>query len=77
VSETINSERGSVAVHGTRPRAALSVGTGVEVLNSFCAAWSGGFEVAEATPHGYLVRRVSDRYVLPVEFEPAEVRAAI
>ena len=76
VSETINSERRSVAMHGARPRAALSVGTGVEVLNSFCAAWSGGFEVAETTPRGYLVRRVSDRYVLPVEFVADEVRAA-
>ncbi len=56
-------------------RAALSVGTDVEVLNSFCAAWSSGFEVAEATARGYLVRRVSDRYVLPVEFVAHEVRA--
>jgi hypothetical protein len=63
-------------MHGARPRAALSVGTGVEVLNSFCAAWSGGFEVAETTSRGYLVRRVSDRYVLPVEFVAEEVRAA-
>lgn len=62
-------------MHGAR-RAALSVGTGVEVLNSFCAAWSSGFEVAQATPRGYLVRRVSDRYVLPVEFVAHEVRQA-
>jgi hypothetical protein len=76
MSETINSERRSVAMHGATPQAALTVGTGVEVLNSFCAAWSGGFEVAEATSHGYFVRRVSDRYVLPVEFVASEIRPA-
>jgi hypothetical protein len=75
VSETINAARRGVAVPGAT-RVVLSVGTGVEVLNSFCAAWSGGFEVAEATPRGYRVRRVSDRYVLPVEFAAAAIRPA-
>jgi hypothetical protein len=74
MTKTINSERRG-AMHGVK-RAALSVGTGVEVLNSFCAAWSAGFEVAEATPSGYRVRRLSDRYVLPVEFVAHEVRQA-
>jgi hypothetical protein len=76
MGSTINSERRGVPMHSARRRAALSVGTGVEVLNSFCSAWSSGFEVAEATPRGYLVRRVSDRYVLPVEFVHDDVRPA-
>jgi hypothetical protein len=54
--------------------ATLAVGTSVEVRNRFCAAWSGGFEVAEATGSGYRLLRRSDRYVLPVEFTATEVR---
>jgi hypothetical protein len=52
----------------------LAVGTDVEVRNRFCAAWSRGFEVAEATGDGYRLRRQSDRYVLPAEFRANEVR---
>ncbi len=52
----------------------LAVGSPVEVRNRFCSAWSGGFEVAEATGTGYRVRRQSDRYVLPAEFGASEVR---
>lgn len=54
--------------------AALAVGTTVEVRNRFCAAWSSGFEVAEATRDGYRLLRRSDRYVLPAEFTATEVR---
>lgn len=57
------------------PRPQLAVGTVVEVRNRFCAAWSDGFEVAEATRAGYRVRRRSDRYLLPAEFTATEVRA--
>lgn len=57
-------------------RPTLAEGTAVEVRNRFCAAWSDGFEVAEATRAGYRVRRRSDRYVLPAEFLPTEVRRA-
>ncbi len=64
-------------MHDAKARAELSAGTGVEVRNSFCAAWSGGFEVAVATSQGYMLRRVSDRYVLPVEFHSHEVRRAL
>ncbi|MGZ4801667.1 MAG: hypothetical protein ACXV9P_03610 [Acidimicrobiia bacterium] len=46
----------------------------MEVRNRFCAAWSRGFEVAEATGNGYRLRRQSDRYVLPAEFRANEVR---
>ncbi len=57
-------------------RSAISVGTHVEVRNRFCASWSRGFEVAEATGEGYRLRRQSDRYVLPAEFRANEVRPA-
>ncbi len=55
-------------------RPPLNIGTDVEVRNHFCASWSRGFEVAETTSHGYRLRRQSDRYVLPAEFTPNEVR---
>jgi hypothetical protein len=58
----------------TSPKPAISVGTPVEVRNNFCAAWSRGFEVAEATGEGYRLRRQSDQYVLPSEFVANEVR---
>jgi hypothetical protein len=54
----------------------LSVGTRVEVQNSFSESWSRGFEVVEATRVGYRLRRVADRYVLPAEFVAREVRRA-
>ena len=57
------------------PGPALPIGTSVEVRNRFCASWSRGFEVAEATRAGYIVRRQSDAYVLPAEFVAAEVRS--
>ena len=56
------------------PRSSLAIGSPVEVRNRFCSAWSGGFEVAEATGDRYRVRRRSDRYVLPAEFGPSELR---
>jgi hypothetical protein len=54
---------------------AFTAGTAVEVRGSFRGQWSRGFEVAEATHDGYLVRRVSDRYVLPVEFAGRDIRS--
>jgi len=53
---------------------AFTAGTAVEVRGSFRGEWSRGFEVAEATHDGYWVRRLSDRYVLPVEFTGHDVR---
>jgi hypothetical protein len=55
-------------------RLELAVGTSVEVRGHFRGEWSRGFEVAEATHDGYWVRRLSDRYVLPVEFLGPDVR---
>ncbi|MCU1467740.1 MAG: hypothetical protein JWM72_3668 [Actinomycetia bacterium] len=56
------------------PRLNLAVGTSIEVRGHFRGDWSRGFEVAEAAHDGYWVRRLSDRYVLPVEFSGHDVR---
>jgi hypothetical protein len=58
-------------------RAELSVGTSVEVRDRFCGSWARGFEIAEITHNGYLVRRLSDGYVLPSEFAAHEAKACI
>ena len=55
---------------------AFALGTAVEVRGRFGGDWSRGFEVAEATHYGYWVRRLSDRYVLPMEFLGQDVRRA-
>jgi hypothetical protein len=52
----------------------FAVGTSIEVRGHFHGEWSRGFEVAETTHDGYCVRRLSDRYVLPVEFSGDEIR---
>ena len=54
----------------------LPSGTPVEVCNRFCRSWSAGFEIVEATNDGYRLRRCSDRYELPAEFSPHEIRPA-
>ncbi|MDP9332715.1 MAG: hypothetical protein M3Q30_05315 [Actinomycetota bacterium] len=56
------------------PRPDLAVGASIEVRGHFRGEWSRGFEVAEKTHDGYWVRRLSDRYVLPVEFLGRDVR---
>ena len=61
---------------GHSSRLDLGVGTSVEVRGNFRGEWSRGFEVAETTHDGYWVRRLSDRYVLPVEFSGSDVRRA-
>ncbi len=58
------------------PPDAIRPGHPVEVLDHFCSIWCRGFEVAESTTDGYLVRRCSDRWVLPVPFSPTQVRPA-
>ena len=52
----------------------FAVGTAIEVRGHFRGEWSRGFAVAETTHDGYWVRRLSDRYVLPVEFSGHEIR---
>ena len=55
---------------------ALAPGTPVEVCNRFSRTWTRGFEVVAATPGGYRLLRVSDRYELPAEFRTEEIRLA-
>ena len=52
----------------------LKPGTRVEVRGRFDGKWSRGFEVAEVLADGYRVTRLSDGSVLPVEFDPDDVR---
>jgi hypothetical protein len=54
----------------------LPIGTEVDVRDRFRARWSRGYEIAAKTSSGYLVRRRSDRSVLPVEFAPRDVSLA-
>jgi hypothetical protein len=53
-------------------------GTQVEVRNRFDESWASGFEIAEAKVETgedvYLLRRVSDRVVLPADFFPTDLR---
>lgn len=55
-------------------QAALAVGTKVDVRRRFDGSWTAGFEVAEALPNAYRLRRVSDGTVLPSEFGLEDVR---
>jgi hypothetical protein len=52
-----------------------TAGTRVQVRNRFTHDWSSGFEVAERAEDALRIRRLSDNAVLPLPFEPAEVRA--
>jgi hypothetical protein len=69
-------ERMAIMEHDTDERATRrpGVGTPVEVRCTFDGVWAKGFELAATTPHGYRLRRVSDDYVLPGEFEIRLVR---
>lgn len=57
------------------PRPHLDVGAAVEVRNRFIGRWCRGFEVADQTDGGYVIRRVSDRVVLPEVMRHEEVRS--
>lgn len=50
----------------------------VEVWSSYEGTWVAGFELAEITPaadgSGYLIRRRSDRVILPERFDPERIR---
>jgi hypothetical protein len=60
-----------------RPRTPrhLDVGTAVEVRNRFVGMWCHGFEVADQVDGGYVIRRVSDRAMLPEVITQDEVRS--
>jgi hypothetical protein len=57
------------------PTIALAVGTSVDVKNRFVGSWSSGFEIAGHVEDGYLIRRLSDRSILPDALSLDEVRA--
>lgn len=59
--------------HGVYDGARLGVGTRVQVRNRFLAEFRPGFEVAEITSRGYVLRRVSDGERLPVAFGDDDV----
>lgn len=52
----------------------IPVGTSVDVKNRFIGTWSRGFEIAGMAPDGYLIRRLSDRSILPDALTFEEVR---
>jgi hypothetical protein len=62
---------------GDRPEteAKFPSGVRVQVQSGHDRAWASGFEVFVAQPGGgYLLRRRSDRSVVPITFSEAEVR---
>jgi hypothetical protein len=59
----------------SEPTIAFAVGTSVDVKNRFVGSWSSGFEVAGHVEDGYLIRRLSDRSILPDPLSSNEVRA--
>lgn len=52
----------------------LVPGTAVEVWVQLDKAWHRGFEVADLTPDGYLIRRATDDSVLPEPFDVGSIR---
>ena len=56
------------------PQRRLDVGAPVEVRNRFVGKWCHGFEVADHVDGGDVIRRVSDRVVLPAVITHDEVR---
>ncbi len=54
----------------------LEAGTHVEVRGGFVGSWSRGFEIVECVHDRYVVRRQSDRSVLPAHFPERDVRRA-
>ena len=53
---------------------ALAPGERVEVRRRFDAGWARGFEIADHTDDGYLIRRLSDGEILPVPFTEDDLR---
>ena len=74
VEVRVSAERAMELLSDRSPRQVLAVGTLVEVRGHFSGEWSGGFEIAETTRDGYLLRRLSDRYLLPVELLDDDIR---
>jgi hypothetical protein len=55
-------------------RPTLAPGTRVEVRSRFRRDWVRGFEVAAPDGGGYRLRRLSDRFILPVVFAHTDIR---
>jgi hypothetical protein len=56
-------------------REGLPSGVRVQVWNRFDGAWASGFRIFASQPSGgYLVRRLSDGSVLPIDFAEDELR---
>jgi hypothetical protein len=53
----------------------FATGTSVSVRNTL-GSWAGGFEVVSVTPAGYLLRRLSDGWLLPTPISAQEIRQA-
>ena len=64
----------SEVTHHIDPATFLPPGTRVEVRKRFDASWAHGFEVVGLGNDGYRLRRLSDGYELPADFNPEEVR---
>ena len=57
------------------PMNELPSGVRVQVRSRFDGGWASGFQVFAPQPSGgYLVRRLSDRSVLPITFAETELR---
>lgn len=63
----------SAEAHDEAAGSGLSVGTVVCVWNYYLQKWSAGFEVAEALPLGYRLRRLSDGQLVDHVFTGEEV----
>lgn len=57
------------------PKREMNVGTAVEVRNRFVGMWCHGFEVVDHVDGGYVIRRMSDRAVVPDVITDDEVRS--
>jgi hypothetical protein len=55
-------------------RSPLAPGTQIDVRNRYQGTWTRGFEVAEITPDGYRIRRLSDGSILSELFSRDDVR---
>jgi hypothetical protein len=52
----------------------VAIGTRVEIHNVDLETWSRGFQVAGILSDAYLVRRLSDGFILPRSFRPDDLR---
>ena len=58
------------------PGRRLASGVRVEVWGRVTERWVPGYQIVATSPHGYVVRRLSDRVVLRRLFGDSDVRVA-